>query len=368
MNKLVVLALLFGSILSAKIPLIKKPLTRANLLAQKERLESRGVNKFLKGTYGEEVPVSDYMNTQYFAEVQIGTPAQTFTIIPDTGSSNLWVYSASCYSIPCWYHDTYNSAKSSTYVEDGRDFDITYGSGSVGGYVSKDTVYLGDIYSENFAFGEVTSVSGVAFYASQMSGILGLGYQSISVDNLATFVDSDDLTDKSFSFYLNLNPEASYMVIPGYEESAMNSEWTFHNVAEERYWSLQFTSMKQDGQDAIDMSNYYAVIDSGTSIIVGDKTLVDQLTEGIKVQEFCQNIDELPTITFTIDGIDYPLTGREYVLQIEDMGLTTCTMGIMSSVFPPDFNYFILGDIFMRKYYTFFDKNNNRVGFSLAAL
>lgn len=62
------------------------------------------------------------------------------------------------------------------------------------------------------------------------------------------------------------------------------------------------------------MSKYFAVIDSGTSIIVGDKTLVDQLTEGIKVQEFCQNIDELPTITFTIDGIDYPLTGREYVL------------------------------------------------------
>lgn len=77
-----------------------------------------------------------------------------------------------------------------------------------------------------------------------MSGILGLGYQSISVDNLATFIDTDDLTDKSFSFYLNLNPEASYMVIPGYEESAMNSEWQFHNVAEKRYWSLQFTSMK----------------------------------------------------------------------------------------------------------------------------
>jgi hypothetical protein len=69
MNKLIVIALLFGSILSAKVPLIKKPLSRANLLAQKERLESRGANKFLQGSYGEEVPVSDYMNTQYFAEV-----------------------------------------------------------------------------------------------------------------------------------------------------------------------------------------------------------------------------------------------------------------------------------------------------------
>lgn len=70
MNKLVVLALLFGSILSAKIPLIKKPLSRANLLSQQERMMMNGYrNKFLKGSYGEEVPVSDYMNTQYFAEV-----------------------------------------------------------------------------------------------------------------------------------------------------------------------------------------------------------------------------------------------------------------------------------------------------------
>jgi len=37
--------------------------------------------------------MKDYMNTQYFANVAIGTPAQTFLVVPDTGSSNLWVYS-----------------------------------------------------------------------------------------------------------------------------------------------------------------------------------------------------------------------------------------------------------------------------------
>jgi hypothetical protein len=39
----------------------------------------------------------------------------------------------------------------------------------------------------------------------------------------------------------------------------------------------------------------------------------------------------------------------------------------MGSEFPPTFNYFILGDVFMRKYYTYFDENTNRVGFALAA-
>jgi len=55
-----------------------------------------------------------------------------------------------------------------------------------------------------------------------MSGILGLAYGSISVDGLPTFIDSSNLTDKSFSFYLHENPEASYMTIPGYDMDAMN--------------------------------------------------------------------------------------------------------------------------------------------------
>jgi len=157
----------------------------------------------------------------------------------------LWIYSSSCNSIPCWYHETYNSDKSSTYKKNGDDFNISYGSGSVGGYVSEDTAYLGDdTFATNFGFGEVTSVKGASFYASEMSGILGLAYQSISVNNLPTFIDSSNLKDHSFSFYLNLDTEKSYMVIPGYDEDAFNeSDFTYHPVAEQKYYSLKFDSM-----------------------------------------------------------------------------------------------------------------------------
>ena len=56
-------------------------------------------------------------------------------------------------------------------------------------------------------FGEISEVTGASFYASEMSGILGLGYGSISVNHLKTFVDSSDLSDKSFAFYLNLDTQ-----------------------------------------------------------------------------------------------------------------------------------------------------------------
>jgi len=87
--------------------------------------------------------MKDYMNTQYFVDVCVGTPCQAFTVVPDTGSSNLWVYSHKCFSVVCWYHSTYNSDHSETFEASGEDFKITYGSGSIEGFVSKDVSKLG---------------------------------------------------------------------------------------------------------------------------------------------------------------------------------------------------------------------------------
>ena len=217
MQKFIVIAALFASCtVGARIPLSKRPISKATYMNYKETVGRR--MPVSTNGLGQVIPLKDYMNTQYFAEVQVGTPAQTFTVVPDTGSSNLWMYSASCWAVPCFYHDKYDNKKSSTFKKDGRAFKITYGSGSIDGTVSLDTAKLGDATATNFGFGEVTSVSGVAFLASQMSGILGLAYDTISVDKLPTFVDQSDLADKSFSFVLKNNPEQSYITMPGYDE------------------------------------------------------------------------------------------------------------------------------------------------------
>lgn len=52
-----------------------------------------------------------------------------------------------------------------------------------------------------------------------MSGIMGLAYDTISVNSLPTYIDESDLSDKSFTFYLKLDDEQSYMTIPGYDTS-----------------------------------------------------------------------------------------------------------------------------------------------------
>jgi len=201
-------------------------------------------------------------------------------MVPDTGSSNLWVYSHSCWAIPCWTHATFNNSKSSTYKKDGQAFNIQYGSGGIKGTAGQDVAMVGDI-TATMKFGEVTSASGASFIASKMSGIMGLAYDSISVDGFKTFMDINTLKDKSFSMYLHTNPKESYMVMPGMDTENYTTIQK-HKVVEEKYWALDL-DMIHNGAKSIDASKYKAVIDSGTSLLVGPKAIISELIDGITV-------------------------------------------------------------------------------------
>lgn len=329
-------------------------------------------------------PLANYMDAQYYGVIALGKPAQEFKVVFDTGSSNLWVPSKKCYSLACWTHKTYNSGKSSTYKADGRPLSIAYGSGSMKGYLSVDDLSLAGLTVKNQTFGEATSLPGLTFVVAKFDGLLGMGFQKISQDNVVTpfqnMIEQKLVPEPVFSFYLNRDQTASpggEIIFGGIDKNYISGEITYTPVTDPGYWQFKMNSVSMSSDTSVTETvtvceaGCQAIADTGTSLIAGPKAEVLKLNERIGAipipggEYILPNCDlsKLPDLIFNIEGNNFALKPEQYVLQISQAGKKICLSGLFGMDIP-NHPLWILGDIFIGPYYTVFDFGNKRVGFA----
>ncbi|XP_071569193.1 lysosomal aspartic protease-like isoform X2 [Temnothorax nylanderi] len=322
------------------------------------------------------VSLINFLNIQYYCPIEIGTPPQTFKILFDTGSSDLWVPSKNCdvSQSACLNHNKYDNTKSTTYISQNESFAIDYvDNGSVSGFLSTDDVIIAGLKVSFQTFGEALDFS-TSFW-EYADGILGMGYPALSYFKKPTvfqnMIDKHLVSRPIFSFYLNRNVTdviGGELILGGTDSSHYEGEFTYVNVTKKKYWQITM--------DKFQIKNYtscsegcQAIVHTGNSVICGPPQTIAALDREIGVNDTdglvdCNEISNLPDINFVIGGKTFRLTGQDYILKITVNEIDVCITAYQ--VNPFNGVEWILGDVFIGRYYTVFDMENDRVGFATA--
>ncbi|CAL8325323.1 unnamed protein product [Merluccius merluccius] len=327
-------------------------------------------------------PLTNYLDTQYFGEISIGSPAQMFNVVFDTGSANLWVPSQSCspFSTACFTHNRYDGSKSRTHIDNGTGFSIQYASGTVRGFLSEDVVVIGGIPVVQ-VFAEATSLSAMPFIFAKFDGVLGMGYPNVAIDGITPVFDrimsQHVLKEEVFSVYYSRDPKHSpggELVLGGTDPDYYTGTFNYVDTEEMGKWEVTIKGVSVGDQIMFCVQGCTAVIDTGSSYITGPASSVSALmrTIGAQLDESgykvnCELVKTLPTVTFHLGGQEYELSHEDYILWHTGLEGDVCTVTFRGlDVPPPAGPIWILGANFIARYYTEFDRQNNRIGFATA--
>jgi hypothetical protein len=203
-------------------------------------------------------------------------------------------------------------------------------------------------------------------------GILGLALPQLSEELGFSLMDAmvkDGLLQHnlfSVFFAAESSIEESEVLFGDIRAEHMAGPLTWVPVTNPGFWQVAMhdVHLNNESLGLCGANGCQVAVDTGTSLLAGPTRLVRMLMDKLRVAADCSNFGSLPDVGFLIGGQVLSLAPHEYV----DKSAEGCVLGLMALDIPAPRGspLFVLGDPFLRKYYTVYDRERLRVGFALA--
>ncbi|KAH0838841.1 Asp-domain-containing protein [Lanmaoa asiatica] len=322
--------------------------------------------------------LTDDSSQLWYGTISVGTPAQYFTVDFDTGSSDLFLPGSTCDST-CSGHTLWDPTFSSTANDVGQTFSLQYGDGStVSGEQYIDTVSIAGFTPSRRLLRPLVlqqrTLLGSESSQFPADGLMGMAFQSLSSYGASpvfpTLVTQGQVTEQVFSF--KLSPSGAELYIGGSNPALYTGSFTYAPVTQEGYWQVNMDNVQGNGQTIL--SDVAAIIDTGTTLIVGTPSQVSTLYSALggtaASSSYGQGYytfpcDSFPNISLTFGGTSFPIPASALNLGPVSSGSSDCVSGLVGMDVASAF--WIVGDVFLESVYTVFDFGNSQVGFAQLA-
>ncbi|CAG8832558.1 7760_t:CDS:1, partial [Gigaspora margarita] len=315
----------------------------------------------------------------YYAKIIIGN--QEFTVLLDTGSSDLWIPNKDCTSASCQNHNRFDSSKSQTFKSEGNPWSIEYVTGFTSGITGIDNVRIGSFTAKNQIFGLANTVSDNFIYF-EPDGICGLAFDFINdLDNgaptLITTLINQKKINPIFSFhfqhYYDFDDQGTF-TLGGVDESKFKGKITYNSVIPSpgydgiAFWQINLDDASVDGK-SLSFSGKSATIDTGTSVLFIPPNDAKAIHDKIPDSEYDdQNgfyiipCDTTAVVSLKFGGVDYKIPARDLIWS--PISGTQCISSIMPLELDNDPDSWLVGQTFIKNVYSVFDVKNKKVGFA----
>ncbi|KAK9659887.1 aspartic proteinase precursor [Basidiobolus ranarum] len=197
--------------------------------------------------------------------------------------------------------------------------------------------------------------------------MLGLGFQGLSKTEqpplFYNIANDKSISEPVFSFWLGKYPLGGELAIGGVDDSHFTGTIKYTPVVRQEFWEIKVDAITI-GDKKIPLSVSTAAVDTGTTLInLPTKDAIElhaslgaQYTDDGKFIVQCDK--QLPTINFSFNGINFPLVSNDYIIRGDGL----CISGFRAVDY--DRPVIILGEPFLRKYYSVFDFGKKQIGFA----